>query len=141
MLTGRVDDCWWILMSGTVTPAQHAQMVARLRAWGASATPSTMLHLAQTQNLPTPAERKELATTLREIERPERLRYALVTSSTMLRGVLLAVNWLADSKLSQQVFGTPTAALSWLQRNDANRVADVEAALTLAVPDYGALRW
>ena len=128
-------------MDGAVTPADHARLLTTLKDFGSSPTAASLLHLARATNLPSAGERRELADTLAAFHEPQRLHYALVTSSVLLRGVLRAVNWLTDSKMQQQVFATPNDALSWLAPHIDVHPDDVRADMHRAFPGFHDLRW
>lgn len=142
MHTGRVGPCWWIVTQGVVTPDIHAQIVQTTRAWTASTTPSCLLHIAHDVTPPSAAERSELASVVRNSS-PLYLRgFALVTNSALVRGALMAINWMAKSDVKQGVFAKPKDGLSWLRERHPDVDVDaVEAAVVAAAPRYPTWLW
>ena len=129
-------------MEGTVSRADHERFLETLRSWREAPPPTSMLQLLRGVNPPTASMRREIADIVDGIS-GDRRHYALVTTSLVLRGVLRAINWVANAHASQQqVFGHPRDALLWLRSvDDSVSVDAVEDAIAVVIPDFRGLRW
>jgi hypothetical protein len=143
MHTGVTGACRWVLLEGHVDEAAHQQVVAAVRAWGASTTPSVLLVVTYRTGAPHAQHRNELAQAVRELAHPEHTRaFALATTSPVARGALAAISWLVKSTMPYRAFRNPDAALAWLATQcDGVEPAAVHAALAAADDRYPAMRW
>ena len=104
-----------------------------------------MIDIAYEVSLPTALQRKQIADAVKETIASSGVgieAHALVTSSTVARAALTAINWFVAPEFPERVFGDVPSALSWC-RERSPRV-DPEALLgevRRAVPGFDGLRW
>lgn len=137
--------CRWSFLSGRFTDAEVEQFAEHIGALGRVTKPGyVVLDVAHEIALPTPLQRKRIATAVDEATRTTRsvTAHALATNSVTARGVLTAINWFVQRTFEEKVFADPRAALLWLRGfNDKLQPDAVLAEISRAVPAFARLRW
>lgn len=142
---GFVDDCAWAVLLGEVPEAEIDAFVAHIGEVGQIDSPQrVVLDIAHDISLPTPLQRKKIASAVEGALAAKRLvaGHALATNSVAARGVLTAINWFVPKSFPEKVFSDPRAALEWLRTlNGAVDPTSVLAQIANDVPHFRTLRW
>lgn len=117
MWIGRAGNCWWNYAAGTLTEEEWCLYVDQIRELLTKHDgQGVLLSISNNSSAPSGQMRAQLA----EVTKQNAAAFthvgahALTCTSTMVRGVLTAMNWLFKHPFPEQVFDKPSAALSWL---------------------------
>lgn len=105
--------------------------------------PTAVLDLAYDVSMPNPMQRKLITEAVAALPRKDLIAgHAVVSNSTVARGVLAVVNWFTKPTFPERVFGEPKEAVEWL----VDLQPDVSPAAVLSdirkrVPEFPSMQW
>lgn len=141
---GELPGVSWACVVGEASDETLEAFVAQLERVGRRSLPGhVVLDLMHDVPLPNPLQRQRLTEAVQKVTARGGVGgHALVTNSTIARGVLSAINWFVRPAFPERTFREPKAAVAWLcslnPKLDGDALlADIER----HAPPFRALRW
>ncbi len=143
MVAGESGLCRWMCGSGTIAPGDVDGFVAHIRATRPRRG-LVMIDFVHSISTPSAADRRLIAEAVREVlsSSPDIAGHALVSNSSVARGVMTAINWMAKTPFPESTFATPALGLAWAaQLSPTIDPGAILADLHEQVPGFASLRW
>jgi hypothetical protein len=116
--TKRVGSIVWVTPPEKPTDAAIEGVLAELREHQRGSEPYVLLFDMASSGVPTPLQRKRIATHMQE--NAENIRrmvrgLGIIAPSPLVRGVVVALFWVAPPKVPYRIFGHRAEAVAWAE--------------------------
>ena len=136
--------CHWQVLVGPADEASWTQLIDRLIGLEAVVEPGDIvLDLWFDAGMPSSKNRARFTSEFTRSVITQRVQaHALVTNSTLSRGVLTAINWVIKRPFQERVFAQPADGLAWIGslKPDLD-IGALRRDIEMAVPGFTSLHW